>query len=197
MRVPGYVPPTEKTPTGQAMSDEPSLKIVEVRNASDNAPLVFALDDQETTLRVHLREAVAPNAAVEIDLKFKGTVPEIDPEETGLITHVVTQVSAAIRSTRGIRRWEQFSLGRKPGRRHNCTLDLPSGSRGSGAPRAEYRRRSSARLYRALWSAPDENGQPGRYAAGGHAGQRRIRGPECDRQCFLSGFRLADDPKHA
>jgi len=104
MRVPGYVPPTEKTPTGQAISDEPSLKIVEVRNAGDNTPLVFVLDDQETTLRVHLRETVAPNAAVEIDLKFKGTVPEIDPEETGLITHVVTQVSAAIRSTREIRR---------------------------------------------------------------------------------------------
>src|SRR5260370_2084678 len=110
MRVPGYVPPTEKTPTGQAMSDEPSLKIVEVRNASDNAPLVFALDDQETTLRVHLREAVAPNAAVEIELKFKGTVPEIDPEETGLITHVVTQVSAAIRSTREIRRARDTNL---------------------------------------------------------------------------------------
>lgn len=104
VRVPGYAPPTEKSPSGQTISDEPSLEIVEVRNAGDNAPLVFALDDQETTLRVHLREAVAPNAAVEIDLKFKGAVPEIDPEETGLITHVVQQVSAAIRSTREIRR---------------------------------------------------------------------------------------------
>jgi len=104
MRVPGYVPPTEKTPTGRAISDEPTLEIVEVRSAGDNTPLVFVLDDQETTLRVHLREALAPNAAVEIYLKFKGTVPEIDPEETGLITHVVTQVSAAIRSTREIRR---------------------------------------------------------------------------------------------
>src|ERR1700687_841871 len=104
MRVPGYLPPTEKTPTGQAISDEPSLEIVEVRNAGDHTPLMFVLDDQETTLRVHLHEAVAPNAGVEIDLKFKGTVPEIDPEATGLITHVVTQVSAAIRSTREIRR---------------------------------------------------------------------------------------------
>jgi hypothetical protein len=104
VRVPGYVPPNEKTPAGQAISDEPSLEIVEVRNAGDNARLVFVLDDQETTLRVHLREAVAPNTAIEVDLKFKGTVPEIDPEETGLITHVVQQVSAAIRSTREIRR---------------------------------------------------------------------------------------------
>jgi hypothetical protein len=104
VRVPGYVPPTEKTPSGQAISDEPSLEIVEVRNASDNARLVFALDDQETTLRVHLREAIAPNASVEVAIKFKGSVPDIDPEETGLITHVVQQVSAAIRSTREIRR---------------------------------------------------------------------------------------------
>jgi hypothetical protein len=31
-------------------------------------------------------------------------VPEIDPEETGLVTHVLQQVSAAIRSTRELRR---------------------------------------------------------------------------------------------
>lgn len=104
VRVPGYVPPTEKTATGQTVADEPRLEIAEVRNAADNAPVVFVLDDQETTLRVHLREAVAPNASVEVAIKFKGSVPEIDPEETGLITHVVQQVSAAIRSTREIRR---------------------------------------------------------------------------------------------
>ena len=31
-------------------------------------------------------------------------MPEIDPEETGLVTHVLQQVSAAIRSTRELRR---------------------------------------------------------------------------------------------
>jgi hypothetical protein len=103
-RMPGYLPPTEKSSTGQLIADEPRLEIAGVRNAADNAPLVFALDDQETTLRVQLREAVAPNAAVEVAIKFKGSVPEIDPEETGLVTHVVQQVSAAIRSTREIRR---------------------------------------------------------------------------------------------
>src|SRR5882724_2899497 len=104
VRVPSYVATTEKTPSGQTISDEPSLEIVEVRNAGDHARLAFVLDDQETTLRVHLRESVAPDASAEVVIKFKGTVPEIDPEETGLITHVVTQVSAAIRSTREIRR---------------------------------------------------------------------------------------------
>lgn len=103
VRVPGYVAP-EKNSTGSASSDEPRLEIAEVRNASDNAPLVFALDDQETTLRVHLREAVPPNTSVEISIKFKGAVPEIDPDETGLVAHVVQQVSAAIRSTREMRR---------------------------------------------------------------------------------------------
>jgi hypothetical protein len=100
VRVPGYAPPTDKT----QLSDEPRLEISEVRTVSNNAPLQFALDDQETTLRINLRDPVPPRAAVEIDLKFKGSVPEIDADETGLVTHVVQQVSAAIRSTREVRR---------------------------------------------------------------------------------------------
>src|SRR5437667_1226480 len=104
IRFSGYTPPTEKTPSGDLISDEPRLEIMEVRAASNGAPIPFALDDQETTLRINLRDAVAPSAAVEIEIKFKGTVPEIDPEETGLLAHVVQQVSAAIRSTREVRR---------------------------------------------------------------------------------------------
>jgi hypothetical protein len=100
VRVTGYAPPTDKT---QA-ADEPRLEISEVRAVTKDAPLQFALDDQETTLRIYLPDPVPPNAAVEIDLKFKGSVPEIDPEETGLVTHVFQQVSAAIRSTREVRR---------------------------------------------------------------------------------------------
>jgi len=104
VRMPGYVPPTEKSPSGQLISDEPRLDISEVRTVGNNTPLQFVLDDQETTLRINLREAIAINAAVEIELKFRGTVPEIDPEETGLVAHVFQQVSAAIRSTREVRR---------------------------------------------------------------------------------------------
>jgi len=100
VRAPGYAPPTDKT---QA-ADEPRLEISEVRAVTNDAPLQFALGDQETTLRIYLPDPVPPNAAVEIDLKFKGSVPEIDPEETGLVTHVFQQVSAAIRSTREVRR---------------------------------------------------------------------------------------------
>jgi len=88
----------------QEASDEPRLDILEVRSAESNALLPFSLEDQETTLRVNLRDAVAPEAAAEIVIKFKGTVPEIDPEETGLVTHVMQQVSAAIGSTRELRR---------------------------------------------------------------------------------------------
>src|SRR5438552_547039 len=104
IRFAGYTPPTEKTPSGELISDEPRLEIIEVRAASNGAPIPFALDDQETTLRLHLRDAVAPGAAVAIEIKFKGMVPEIDPEETGLLAHVVQLVSAAIRSTREVRR---------------------------------------------------------------------------------------------
>jgi hypothetical protein len=103
VRVPGYVPP-KPTAAAQEASDEPRLEIVEVRSAESDVALPFSLDDQETTLRVNLREPIASNAVTEILIKFKGSVPEIDPEETGLVTHVMQQVSAAIGSTRELRR---------------------------------------------------------------------------------------------
>lgn len=103
MRAPDYVPPA-RNDAGQLISDEPALEITEVRTVGNDAIAPFALDDQQTTLRINLREAVPPNGAVEIQIKFKGSVPEIDPEETGLVTHVLQQVSAAIRSTRELRR---------------------------------------------------------------------------------------------
>jgi len=85
-------------------TDEPRLEVLEVRAASDNSPLFSALDDQGTTLRINLREPVAPGAAAEVLIKFKGSVPEIDRDETSLTTHVVKQVSAALRSDRETRR---------------------------------------------------------------------------------------------
>jgi hypothetical protein len=85
-------------------ADEPRLEVMDVRSVSGNGPLSFSLDDQGTTLRVNLRESVAPQAAIEIEIKFKGTVPEIDPDETSLTTHIVKQVSAALRSDREVRR---------------------------------------------------------------------------------------------
>ena len=87
-----------------AEPDEPRIEILEVRNASDNVALFSSLDDQGTTLRVNVREQVAPEEATEIVIKFKGSVPEIDRDETSLTTHVVKQVSAALRSDRETRR---------------------------------------------------------------------------------------------
>ena len=84
--------------------DEPRLEILEVRLASDETPLFTSLDDQGTTLRVNLREPVAAGNSTEVFIKFKGTVPEIDRDETSLTTHVVKQVSAALRSDREMRR---------------------------------------------------------------------------------------------
>jgi hypothetical protein len=85
-------------------ADEPRLDIIEVRSGSDDAQLFSFLDDQGTTLRVNLREQVAPEESAEIIIKFKGSVPEIDRDETSLTTHVVKQVSAALRSDREMRR---------------------------------------------------------------------------------------------
>jgi len=84
--------------------DEPVLDVTEVRTLEGDASLYFFLDDQATTLRINLREPVAPQGATEVVIKFRGTVPEIDPDETSLTTHVVKQVSAALRSERELRR---------------------------------------------------------------------------------------------
>jgi len=101
----GDQPPINANPsiTNSAVTDEPRIDVVEVRDAG-NAALPYSFDDQGATLRVNLREQVAPGASTEILIRFKGTVPEIDPEETGLATHVVKQVSAALRAEREIRR---------------------------------------------------------------------------------------------
>jgi len=84
--------------------DEPRLDILEVRAGTDESLLFSSVDDQGTTLRVNLREQVAPEGAAEVIIKFKGSVPEIDRDETSLTTHVVKQVSAALRSDREMRR---------------------------------------------------------------------------------------------
>ena len=94
----------EVTANSGTEPDEPTLDVTEVRSIQGDTPLFFFLDDQATTLRVNLREPVAPLAATEVLIKFKGIVPEIDPDETSLTTHVVKQVSAALRNERETRR---------------------------------------------------------------------------------------------
>lgn len=88
----------------QADSDEPRLEVVEVISGVNSAALFTTLDDQGTTLRINLREPVAPDSSTEIVIKFKGSVPEIDRDETSLTTHVIKQVSAALRSEKEMRR---------------------------------------------------------------------------------------------
>ena len=90
--------------------DEPRIEVTEVKSAAGDQPLYYVLDDQGTTLRVNLREAVLPGKTVEMALKFKGSVPEIDVEETGLVTHVIKQVSAAIQSEREVRRAREINF---------------------------------------------------------------------------------------
>ncbi len=104
IRPPDYVTPTQKNDAGQAVADEPRLDITEVRAIANSTPVSYSFDDRQTTLRLNLREPLQPGAAVDIQIKFKGSVPEIDPDETGIVTHVLQQVSAAIRSERELRR---------------------------------------------------------------------------------------------
>lgn len=84
--------------------DEPRVEVTRVRAAGDApSPLQFSLEDRSTVLRVNLRDAVAPGASVEIEIEFKGSVPEIDPDETSLPSHVMQQLGAALRDTRETR----------------------------------------------------------------------------------------------
>jgi hypothetical protein len=87
-----------------AAPEEPRLEVTSVRAAEGGLSLPFSTEDEGVTLRVLLREAVAPGASAELELAFKGTVPEIDPDETSLTAHVIQQVGAAMRATREIRR---------------------------------------------------------------------------------------------
>ena len=86
-----------------AEGEEPRIEITEVRSAADGTPLPYSIDDQGATLRVNLREPVPAGKSTEVVVGFKGTVPEVDPDETGLTSHVVKQVSTALRGDREIR----------------------------------------------------------------------------------------------
>jgi len=83
--------------------EEPRLEVTEVR-AVDKKQLTYSIDDQGTSLKVNLREPVPAGGSIEVMVDFKGMVPEIDAEETGLTAHVVKQVSAALRGDREMRR---------------------------------------------------------------------------------------------
>jgi hypothetical protein len=92
-------------PAAQSPGDEePRIEITEVSSGSDAKPLTYSIYDQGTTLRVNLREQVLPGDSTEVVVGFKGVVPEVDPDETGLTSHVVKQVSAALRGDRETRR---------------------------------------------------------------------------------------------
>ena len=82
---------------------EPAIQITEVR-AADGAPVPYSIDEQGTVLRINFREQVPAGKSIEFMIGFKGTVPEVDADETGLTSHVVQQVSAALRNEKEVRR---------------------------------------------------------------------------------------------
>lgn len=102
---PPAAPPASGAETTAAeVADEPRIEIKSVRHAETQTALVYALDEQATLLRVNLREPLAAGQATEIEIAFKGAVPEIDPDETSLPSHVIQQLGAALRDTRETRR---------------------------------------------------------------------------------------------
>src|SRR5215813_470875 len=107
---PPALPPNGNVSEAPAAPDEPRIDILEVRSVAGDLPLYSYLDDQGVTLRVNLREPVASGDTVELALKFKGSVPEIDAEESALVTHVVKQVSAAIKNEREVRRARELNF---------------------------------------------------------------------------------------
>jgi len=85
-----------------AAPEEPRLEVTEARAAGQTLALLS--EDEGATLRVQLREPLAPGSTVTLEVAFKGTVPELDPDETSLPAHVVQQVGAAMHDTREVRR---------------------------------------------------------------------------------------------
>ncbi|MGH9871334.1 MAG: M1 family aminopeptidase [Pyrinomonadaceae bacterium] len=104
LRPPDLASPAVNVEPQTGEPEEPRIEIMQVRSATDGTPLPYAIDDQGTTLRVNLREQVAPGNSAEVVIDFRGTVPEVDQDETGLTAHVVKQVSAALRGDREMRR---------------------------------------------------------------------------------------------
>ena len=96
------IPPSDATAKQEI--DEPRIEVTKVKAVDTDLPLSFSHDDQGTTLRINLRDAVPAGGSTEVAIFFRGNVPEIDPEETGITTHVMKQVSAAIRGDREMRR---------------------------------------------------------------------------------------------
>ena len=87
-----------------AETEEPRIQITEVRSLPSGAPLSYSIEDHGTNLRITLAEPITSGNSTGVVIGFKGNVPEVDAEETGLTTHVVKQVSAALRGERETRR---------------------------------------------------------------------------------------------
>ncbi len=87
-----------------AAPEEPRLEVTEARIAGQTVALALLSEDDGATLRVQLREPLAQGSSVFLELNFKGTAPELDPDETSLPAHVVQQVGAAMHDTREVRR---------------------------------------------------------------------------------------------
>jgi hypothetical protein len=83
-------------------NDEPRLEVT--RAEQSGQPLALAHEDGGATLRLTLREPVAAGASAEIEMSFRGSVPEVEADETSLPAHVIQQVGSALRHAPETRR---------------------------------------------------------------------------------------------
>jgi hypothetical protein len=104
--------PNMRSDAAASDAEEPHLEISAVRlietpanRASAKPPLTFSFEDgARAVLRVNLREAVKAGESIELELVFKGDVPEIDADATSLPAHIMQQVGAALNNAREVRR---------------------------------------------------------------------------------------------
>lgn len=85
-------------------NEEPRLEVLSVNSPADDSPINYSIEDQGANLRINLREPVNAGESTEVVIKFRGNVPEVEADETGLTSHVIKQVSAALRGERELRR---------------------------------------------------------------------------------------------
>ncbi|MGH9914900.1 MAG: M1 family aminopeptidase, partial [Pyrinomonadaceae bacterium] len=92
--------PNEDSATKPVSSDFPEIVVTDIRLMKGNRPLSFAPDERRTSLRIELPFELAPGASTEVLLNFEGSVPEIQIEETLLLTHITRQINAVLRHER-------------------------------------------------------------------------------------------------
>ena len=129
--------PTSRRPPSPPARSPPKPKSRASRSPKCAPPPTTRRSPIQSTIREQPCASICanqwrPGRSTEVVVGFKGNVPEVDPDETGLTTHVVKQVSAALRGDREIRRPRDMNF--------RCRGVMLLGTFLSGARGARWRR---------------------------------------------------------